>query len=239
MTISNQPGWGVRLEGESIDVDDLRDRLPAPFDPWIEEYSDTAATGLVLRSHAWANLTEARDVYMDADRILERLHGEALLYDPDATRVRPGGVFRFHSDGRRDTVAVVITGEMNITLGRMRVRATGTTGGLPLPPSESETQRWFQLAENDDVRSELFSHISRARDWFDIYKVMELTRKIAGNGATLKAALGSDWNEWDRVWRTANCKRHAPDPVTYPLPTPPAKLDESRLLVLRFVRRLI
>jgi len=147
--VSNQPGWAVVLVGERFDIDDLKDRLPPPFDPWVESYSDPAGDGLVLRSSAWANLTEARDVHMDADRILERLHGEALLYDPDATRVTPGGVFEFCSDGRRDATAVVHGAELKITMGRIRAHATATTGGAPPPPAETETQKWFRKAEND------------------------------------------------------------------------------------------
>ena len=238
-SMTNQPGWAVVLLGEVFDVDDLRERLPAPFDPWVEVYSDPGGDGLVLRSKAWANLTEARDVHMDADRILERLHGEALLYDPDSTRVLPGGVFNFHDDGRKDAIAVLHAAELKVTLGRMRARATGTTGGPPPPPSETDTQKWFQRADNDDARAELLSHISRVKDWFDIYMVMEITRRVAGNRAKLKAALGTDCWEWDRVWRTANCKRHAPDPIKYPLPTPPSEFDRSRLLVFKVAKSLL
>lgn len=237
--MTNQPGWAVVLIGESFDVGDLEDRLPAPFDPWAEKYYDPAGPISVLRSKAWATLIEPRDVYADADRILERLHGEALLYDCDATRVRPGGLLRFRADGTKDAVVVAIAGEMKLRMGRFRARAKGTTGGPSSPPTETDTQKWFRRAETDDARAELLSHVSRAQDWFALYMVMELTRKIAGNAAKLKAALGPNFPEWDRIWRTANCKRHAPDPIKYPSPVPPADLDPSRLFVLTIVRKLM
>ena len=233
------PGWGVKLEGESFDVDDLNDRLPPPFTPWVEEYSDAGGTGMVLRSHGWAAVTEARAVYMDADRILERLHGEALLYDCDAKRVQPGQVFNFRADGQRDTVIVLQGAQLKISLGRIRARVTNLTDNPSAPRTETETQRWFQDAEANDVKAELFLHISKCASWFDIYKVMELTRKINGNKSNLKARLESDNKEWDRIWRTANCYRHAPDIVKYQFPDPPSELMEARMFVFKVVRKLI
>lgn len=235
----NQPGWAVRLEGDQFDVDALRDRLPTPFDPWVEEYADVAGKGLVLRSNAWANLAEPRDVEMDADRMLERLHGEALLYDADAMRVLPSQVFKFGADGSRHTFIIVHSASIRFIGGRIRVRGAAPRHGSPLPPAESETQRWFREAEADENRSELFSHVSNCESWFDIFKTMELAKRILGSKTSLNSKLDSDKIEWNRIWQTANCYRHAPDPVKYPLPNPPAMLDEARLLVLRVVRRLI
>lgn len=233
------PGWGVKLEGDRFDVDDLKDRLRPPFTPWVEEYSDAGGSGLVLRSHDWAALAEARAVYMDADRILERLHGEALLYDSDAKRVQPGQVFKFWADGRRDTVIVVQGAQLKITLGRVRARATGITDDPTAPPTETETQRWFREAETHELRAELFSHISKCADWSDIYKIMEITRHMKGTKGKLMALIGSDASEWSRIWRTANCYRHAPNPTKYPLPNPPAELGEAHLFVLQVVRKII
>ena len=232
------PGWGVKLEGDRFDVDDLKERLPSPFTPWVEEYSDAGGAGLVLRSRDWAAIAEARAVYMDADRVLERLHGEALLYDSEAKRVQPGQVFKFWADGRRDTIIILQGAQLKITLGRIRARVTGMTDD-PSPPTETETQRWFQDAEANDVQADLFLHISRCASWFDIYKVMELTRRMKENKSKLKVTLGNDNSEWDRIWQTANCYRHAPDSLKYPFPNPPAELAEARLFVLKAVRKLI
>ncbi len=126
------PGWAVRLEGESIDVLDLKYRLPAPFEPWIEDFASPEGIAHVLRSAAWSSVTEARGVYMDADRILERLHGEALLYDPDATRVKPGAVYNIRPDGRVDHTIVAMTAEVKFTFGRVRARGRPVLGCIDI-----------------------------------------------------------------------------------------------------------
>jgi hypothetical protein len=234
-----KPGWGVKLEGDAFDVDDLKDRLGQPFTPWVEEYSDVGGTGMVLRSNDWASLSDARAVYMDADRILERLHGEALLYDPDAKRVQSGQVFRFWADGRRDTVIVLQGAQIKVTLGRVRVKVTSTTDDSSAPPIETETQRWFRDAETHELLAELFSQISKCIDWYDIYKIMEIAKGIGGSKENFMALLGSEASEWNRIWRTANCYRHAPNPIKYPLPNPPTELAEARLFVLKAVRKVI
>lgn len=230
--MQNQPGWAVEVNGEKIDLDDLQKRLPAPFDPWIEQFARCDEQKLVLRSHAWKRLNSAEEVHMDAARILERLHGQALLYDAEATRLTPGGVCQFDVDGKAHRTIIANTGKFNITLGRVRLRATGSTGNSSSPPAETETQKWFRQAEDDENRGELLIHLSRAKDWYDVYKVMELIRKTAGGSNGFKRLLGNDQREWERIWRTANCKRHAPDPIKYPLPDPPADFNEAWRYVL-------
>jgi hypothetical protein len=36
--MTNTPGWAIELDGDKIDIDDLRYLPPAPFDPWVEDY---------------------------------------------------------------------------------------------------------------------------------------------------------------------------------------------------------
>ena len=236
----NQPGWAVRLTGNGTDICDLRDRLPAPFDPWVEDNHSPGNSGLMLRSHRWEKLTSARDVSQDAERILERLHGEALLYDAAAKRVEPGLVYEFRPDGTCCTTVLLCRAEASAFALRMRVTQTSSAPDDDASQrSATETQRWFEEAEADDLRAQLFTHVSRYEGWFDIYKVMELMRRILGNDKKLQGELGGDKQEWIRIWRTANHHRHAPNPAKYPLPAPPAELDESWSFVLKVVRRLI
>jgi hypothetical protein len=133
---------------------------------------------------------------------------------------------------------IVEPGHFTVRMGRMK----GSVGtyGPPKPPEESRMQRWFREAETDNTRAELFAHLSRADNWFDLYKSAELARKLAGGSTALERVLGSkDWKEWERIWQTANCYRHAPDPVKYPLPTLPAELQEAIGFVLKVVPRIL
>jgi hypothetical protein len=122
------------------------------------------------------------------------------------------------------------TGQFRATMGRVRGSVTAVKTGPPKAPQESRMQRWFREAETDDSRAELFVHLGRADNWYDLYKSAELARRVAGDKA-LKNALGADgWKEWKRIWQTANCYRHAPDPKNYPLPAQPAKFRRRNKL---------
>ena len=74
-------GWAIELKGERIDVDDAREALQPPFDPWVEDYAeDTGNKFALLRTAAWATLTDAADVTRDVERMIERLNGAARRY---------------------------------------------------------------------------------------------------------------------------------------------------------------
>ena len=97
-------------------------------------------------------------------------------------------------------------------------------------------QKWFREAENDDVRAELLVHLNRSDNWFDLYKSMELARRLFADRDGLEHALSDHWTEWKRVSQTANCYRHAPDPKRNALPARPVTFEEAREFVLSAVR---
>ena len=234
---NNSPGWAVELIGDKFDLDDFQLLLARPFDPWMENYLTDDGSKSLLRSASWAKLTEAADVFRDANRMIERLNGEALLIYNDARPVKLGQTIRFGPDGRREPIIFAATGHLRVTLGRVRARVTAVTCGPTQEPQELRMQKWFREAEMDDTRAELFTHLNRADNWYDVYKSMELTKRLAGG--SLRATLGSDLEEWKRVWWTANCNRHAPDPVKYPLPIPPVELEEARDFILKVIPRVL
>jgi hypothetical protein len=235
------PGWAIELIGSRIDLDDFRLALKAPFSPWIEDYSTAEGTVHLLRSKNWEKLAEASHVFRDATRMIERLNGEALLLDNDAQPVKLGKIMKFDANGKRESIVFAITGELRVTLGNARAKARRifVNDGPPPPPEESNTQRWCVEADNNEILSNLFSHLTRADNWFDLYKSAELLRRLAKGERSLKKILSSDWKKWELVWRTANCHRHAPDPIKYPWPPSPADLKESRQFILSIIPRLL
>jgi hypothetical protein len=221
------PGWAVELTGESIDLDDLRELLKQPFDPWVEEFDDSGIARLLLRSKAWAAAVDSSDVQQRATTLIERINGAKLIIYGDSKPVLPGVVLKFRSDGSRENIIVAATGHARAS-ARARARAEVISAAPPPPPQASALQDMVQSADADDDRADLFEHLARADNWYDVYKSAEIIRRIAGSDRQLRSLLGAKWVEWERVWRTANCNRHAPDAVKFPPPPVPATFGEAR-----------
>lgn len=264
---ANAPGFAVVLTGRKIDLDAFRDLLPPPFSPWVEDYSEPGGLQLLLRTTAWNSLTDPAEVFRDLLPLIERLNGLVLLAYDDARPVTPGGTYHFWPDGRRDIVMRCVSATFNITLGRCRVRGISSTAGPPSEPAESVMQRRLREVHADpaDTKRDLLAYLTKADNWYDLYKVMELVRRLVGDEVELNRArnsaplrrrnagvdqqdlitwLGGDKSiegeEWLRVWKTANnCNRHAPDPIVFPPPPVPATFNEARRFVLRIVERLL
>jgi hypothetical protein len=236
--MTNTPGWAVELDGEKIDLDDLRHLLPAPFDPWVEDYPTDEGPRPILRSKNWNGIKEASVIYGDARRIVERLNGMLLVIDSDAKPVKPGRALSFGPDGKRENIMYAVSASARLTLRPVRMRAYATTGGTSLKPSETPVQRWFREAEEDSHRADLFSHLTHLDNWSDLYKSMEIVRRMVGK-TELSSKLSGEKKQWDRVWQTANCHRHAPDPLNFPLPVPTPQFDDAREFVLKLIAKVL
>lgn len=234
----NTPGWAVELDGEQIDLNDLRYLLPSPFDPWVEDYPTADGPRPVLRSKAWNGVKEVSVIYDDARRIVERLNGMMQVIHTDARPVKAGKALSFGPDGKRENVMYPVSASVNITLGSARVRAYATTSNALKKPSETLLQRWFREAEQDGLRADLFSHLTHVDNWFDLYKSMEIVRRMVGK-SKLNSMLGGEKKQWETVWQTANCHRHAPDPTKFPLPVPTPQFDDARDFVLKQIAKVL
>ena len=121
------------------------------------------------------------------------------------------------------------------------MRAYGVVGdGTLAAPQESELQRLIKSAETDEHRAELFLHLGRLNNWFDIYKAADLHKKIVdGHHALERAFAGTnEWDDMDKIWRTANYNRHALC-LSNRLPNPPAELDEASQFLLKITPRFL
>jgi hypothetical protein len=229
-------GWAVELTGNKLDLDDFREQLKPPFNPWIENYETDDGIKPLLRCTDWQSLTEAADVHRDAARMVDWLNGEAKLIHDDAMPVGLGMTMRFGADGKREPIILATTGHIRIKMGRARGRIAMDTDA---PPQESKMQRWLREAEADDVRADLFAHLRRADNWYDLYKVMELAERLVGSQHELEAHPDVDGKEWRRVRRTANHYRHARHPVNHQLPDIPATLEEGIAFVCKTVPHIL
>jgi hypothetical protein len=236
--MTNTPGWAVELDGEIIDINDLRHLLPAPFDPWVEDYPTDEGPRPILRSKTWNGIKEAFVIYGDARRIVERLNGILQVIHSDAKPVKPGKALTFGPDGKRENATHALSASVNITLGNVRMRAYATTGDAPKKQSETILQRWFREAEEDRHHADLFSHLTHLDNWSDLYKSMEIVRRMVGK-TRLSSILSGEKKQWDTVWQTANCHRHAPDPTNYPLPVPTPEFGDSRVFVLKQIAKVL
>lgn len=234
--MTNSPGWAMQLEGESIDLRDLEAWLSKPFDPWVETRSVEESKVYLLRCRSWESFTDARAVIADAERIVELLYGQALLLQSDAKRVTLGRTWRFDEAGTPMNILVALSGSLNLTLGRMRARISPINNE---PPAPSAMQTWFKQSAADDTKADLFRHIARADNWYDIYKTLELARRLLTQRDIDRRLEPAVREEWRRVLQMANCARHAPDLVRYPQPDPPVELAEARQFVLRTLPGLI
>lgn len=234
--MTNHPGWAVELIGEKFDVDDLRIYLAVPFDPWVENYSTDAGATALLRSRHWNDFNKAGDVTRDAGRMIDRVNGALLLTNPDAKAVKLGHPIRFGSDGKRQHILSAEAGHFRMTGGRIRM----TIGGDAVSTSNAKLKlnKLLKEAEFDDTCADLLVHLNRADNWFDLFKSMELARRRAGGKSKLELILAADAKEFNRIWQTANCYRHAPNPIKYPLPSVPAEFESARDAILRILSRL-
>src|SRR4051812_49082871 len=64
-------GWGAALRGHDFDLQDWREMLEPPFDPWVEVHGDD----VVLRSASLDDLTSASEVRDRVVAHIERLNG--------------------------------------------------------------------------------------------------------------------------------------------------------------------
>ncbi|MFG1246191.1 hypothetical protein [Xanthobacter flavus] len=224
--------WAVELTGERFDIDDLRRLLRLPFDPWIEDIAAGAEPKPHIRHSGWDQLASASDVVADAQRIVSHINGAARLLHSDYRPVGVSNVVRLHADGRRDFIMPPITGHFSVTLGRVRCRVDGAVGesGFVNEDKPSILQNWLEISERNDLVSNLFIHLDRMSNWFDVYKSIEILERISGDKRRVKKLAALDGREWDRVRQTANSFRHAPGKCA--APENPPSLEES----IAFVR---
>lgn len=235
-------GWALELRGEQIDLDDVRQGLKPPFDPWVEDCRDGENEILLLRSHSWENAETTAEMMADAVRLIKHINGALLLEYPDAALISHGVTFRFDEDGL--PLPVTIRGALNITLPALRARGRAVVESkTPKPePTPSPMQMRLQKADELTVVSDLMTFLVRAENrveidtdtWFDVFKAIESVEALVGGEANaIKLA-----KDWKRAKQTANRYRHAPSPK-HQLPKNPPSVDEAKSIVVAVARDVV
>jgi hypothetical protein len=229
----SKPGWGAIVQGELKDLEKWADRLKEPFDPWTEIHGKDT----VLRSASLDQATTASDVRDRALAYIDRLNGAVAL----SQHVRPlrfGGVLQFVADGPPHRILFSETffdAESFLRADTIQIGPDGKPIPEP-PPQPSDVQRWFEIADRDDLLDDALMHFGKGANWFDIYKALECL--FAGDQ---KAFLALNWapeKEVERLRYTANWFRHARR--RNDLPAMPLKsLDDARALLAQLLQRAL
>lgn len=223
----NSKGWALAVEGQSIDLDDLRELLPAPCDTWVEEYNDGERDRLLLRSSGWVAINDSDEATEYAKGLLDRVNAGLRMLRSDTVPLSFGGIFRFGDDGNRLAVTLNLSVNCSVTSrSRARMSLVSTLAGNVVEQAASPLQLWLKRASTDVVTSDLLAFLARADNWFDLYKAMECVEKLVGGS---KRAI-SNHSDWERVRQTANYHRHAPAPQR-PLPKRPVTLVEAQAIL--------
>lgn len=226
-------GWGVQLQGQSDDLEDCKNSLKPPFDPWVIE----SKSGLVLRSKSFDFATYSEEVFQKSKLVMNWLNG-ALSLNYSGDPVRAGEIVEFTADGQ-ERRHIRLEGVMSI--GRFRMRGELTVlgpDGNPRPPQPSNIQTWMDISENDDLISDALVYYSRSDNWFDIYKCLECL--ILRFGPSEGDFIGLKWASATKIKllkQTANCERHARKknkPPEDPMPQ-----AEARQLIGSLLRRAL
>ncbi len=218
-------GWALEIRGASIDLNDIKQELGRPFDPWVEEYDDSGKIVLLLRTRQWIHCTNTNEMMAISNRLIEELNGALCLIASDAGKVTAGAAFKFDDDGNKLPVSIEL--EASFGFGRVRTRAVLSLEDGSAVPVASATQRRIEAARSQILVSGLLIFTARADNWFDIYKAMETLEDLVGGD---KAAR-SKAPQWKNVKQTANHHRHASEFI-HQKPRAVVTIDQAREVII-------
>jgi hypothetical protein len=195
--------WGAVLTGHTFDLQDWTDALGSPHEPWVEKWRIADIDRLVLRSTGFDQLADSTEVWETAKLLIVRLNGLfATLMRGQPLTI--DGVAERHPDGYVDKHIVIAVGT---AYARARAGSISTT----LPQQGPTTvQRWFQLADRNELVEDLLIHMSAAPNWYDLYKSYEAIKNLSGGQRLLeKRSWCPPKDILSTFTHTANTYRHS------------------------------
>ena len=124
--------WGLKLSGHAFDLEDWRDNLKKPFDPWVLHEGDE----FFLLASEFQSCDSAEEVLDSAKVLFDVLNG-AMRAAKRAHSVTYAGIYEFLPDGQRRKPKFPFNPVTNL-----RVKVYGETSLLPPPVSPSDVQVW-------------------------------------------------------------------------------------------------
>ncbi|MCA1455937.1 hypothetical protein I6F35_22480 [Bradyrhizobium sp. BRP22] len=153
--------WGAILRGHDDDLQDWREMLKPPFDPWIEVHDPDH----VLRSASLEGLTSAIEVRDRVVAHIERLNGTMSVIR-DCQPLQFSGVAELAPDGKvhRTVFMDALVQLRGLRTGAPVLTTRGPDGKPtpPPPPRPSEAQNWSAIADNDEFLEDALMYFGRA-----------------------------------------------------------------------------
>jgi hypothetical protein len=149
MTTSEKT-WGIKLSGHRFDLEDWRDTLNEPFNPWVLRKGDD----FILCASEFQSYNSAEEVLNNAILLIEVLNGaiRVAIRTHQTHPVRSRGVYQLFPDGWRPAQPLRLDPPTNV---RAKVyNDDGTTILLSSPPGRSNVQVWAELSATSDKLSD-------------------------------------------------------------------------------------
>jgi hypothetical protein len=228
-------GWGIHIEGPDFDLQTCVELMPRNFDPWVEEFPHGDQKIYVLRSAELDNCSSAIEVHMKTQDLGYRFKGAlAALYGIGPINTRE--VLQLFSGG---SWTPHYFAQANMTVPMARVRGAGTVTSPDGSIKQHEVRESpLQRLMNNDAREvkEALMFLSRADNWFDIYKAWEVMKcNYSNDSKTPEHKLKDDagfGDDFKRFTGTANYWRHYKDD----LPEHPMEISEARAFAFKLFR---
>jgi hypothetical protein len=213
--------WGVSLEGDKIDLYNLRTKLNGSYLHKYDFFISIVYDIYILRTAKLDQIEDPKAVFDHAKNSVQILNGCLHLVDVSPP-VKIGTVFEFGKNGEVES----------------RTRVSGPfTVYVRKPESELASpvifKRALKVCGKYNYLADCVTYLAQADDWYNIYKSLEsLELHFGGENPLLNKNFG-DKPDIKRLKRTANSFRHSAgrfEPIAAP-----ASLQDAKTLLLKII----
>jgi len=223
------PKWLVRLKGEKVDLDALREQLRSPENSVVEENGS-----FYLESSEFNSLT-SEDEVCKRGRALINLIDAAAKFDRDTfLGVSENGIIRLEDDGKRHHY--VFIEETFVGRDSVKVTVIDPDGYEKVVlPSASALESLLGVAQKHNVVADALNFY-RDDTWISLYKAFEIIRDDVGdkhqiikNGWSVDSCINRFTQTAQSRAALGDSARHASK--KYKPPAQPMSLSEAEALI--------
>lgn len=226
--------WGVELNGPEEDQEAWRLLLKPPFDPFVEEVKDERGEYLALRSSAFDEIVNSKEVHHAAKQLFSTLN-VAMSKNADTDPVTNGAIVEFIPEGppRRHHYLQAEGIAVRVRFGIVTLTLRDAQGNVvEPPPAPSRAQQWMRAVALEPSIGSALRYLQGKPSWFELYKAYEELKdwNMPNGGISRK--------EIARVTQTANAgERHRQG--KFESHERPMELWEARALITKWVSAAI